>query len=203
MSNLAGKVAVVTGASKGIGASIAEHLAAVERLSKANFKDTGIYLEKFVAVGRHIAFADASPSLATAAHEAVVAALRRAERQAVRGRVGDARPNIRAVTESAAGDAEVRTGRRAQRVGEAILVSAVDEAVAIIVDAVVAELATRRGAAARRARASARRGAAACKRADSTAARIMAAPPWAWTFMMETPSCAAARQAPATVLGMS
>ncbi len=33
---------------------LAEHLAAVERLSKANFKETGIYLEKYVAVGRHI-----------------------------------------------------------------------------------------------------------------------------------------------------
>jgi urea carboxylase len=33
---------------------LAEHLAAVERLSKANFKESGIYLEKFVAVGRHI-----------------------------------------------------------------------------------------------------------------------------------------------------
>jgi urea carboxylase len=33
---------------------LADHLAAVERLSKANFKATGIYLEKFVAIGRHI-----------------------------------------------------------------------------------------------------------------------------------------------------
>ena len=39
--------------------------------------------------------------------------------------------------------------------------------------------------------------------AASTAARIIAAPPWAWTLRMETPSCAAARHAPATVLGMS
>ena len=35
------------------------------------------------------------------------------------------------------------------------------------------------------------------------AARIIAAPPWACTLRMETPSCAAARHAPATVLGMS
>src|ERR1700748_383207 len=33
---------------------LADQLAVVERLSKANFKETGIYLEKFVAVGRHI-----------------------------------------------------------------------------------------------------------------------------------------------------
>jgi urea carboxylase len=33
---------------------LADQLAVVERLSKANFKETGIYLERFVAVGRHI-----------------------------------------------------------------------------------------------------------------------------------------------------
>ena len=33
---------------------LADQLAVVERLSKANFKESGIYLEKFVSVGRHI-----------------------------------------------------------------------------------------------------------------------------------------------------
>ena len=35
-------------------ADLAQHLAVVERLSKANFSDSGIYIEKFVDVGRHI-----------------------------------------------------------------------------------------------------------------------------------------------------